>query len=85
MYPDDSEPGDVEPCDLEPGDVVHVDGDASVQFRGECSLTFRVTRVDPRSTYDGWLWLEGYVLGPAGNALQRRRIFVRREGLHPAV
>jgi hypothetical protein len=72
------------PDDLEPGDVVHVDGDASVQFQGDCSLTFRVIRVDPRSTYDGWLWLEGYVLGPAGNALQRRRIFVRPEGLRPA-
>jgi hypothetical protein len=42
-----------------------------------------VIRIDPRSTYDGWLWLEGYVLGPVGNALQRRRIFVRRDGLRP--
>jgi hypothetical protein len=71
------------PESLRPGDVVDVDGDASVQFQGTCSMTFRVIRVDPRSTYDGWLWLEGYVLGPAGEALQRRRIFVRREGLHP--
>ncbi|MEV6845342.1 hypothetical protein [Actinoplanes sp. NPDC051411] len=68
----------------QPGDVVQVDGDASVQFQGDRSMTFRVTRVDPRSTYDGWLWLEGHVLGPAGNALQRRRIFVRQEGLHAA-
>ena len=74
MYPDS----------LEPGDVLHVDGEASVQFQGACSMTFRVIRVDPRCTYDGWLWLEGYVLGPAGDALQRRRIFVRREGLHAA-
>ena len=72
------------PESLQPGDVVHVDGDASVQFRGQCSMNFRVIRIDPRSTYDGWLWLEGYVLGPAGNAMQRRRIFVRWEGLHPA-
>jgi hypothetical protein len=74
MYPDDPRPGD----------VVHVDGDASVQFQGDRSMTFRVIRVDPRSTYDGWLWLEGFVLGPEGNAVQRRRIFVRREGLHVA-
>jgi hypothetical protein len=73
------------PGDPQPGDVVRVDGDASVQFQGNRSMTFRITRIDPRRTYDGWLWLEGYVLGPEGNAVQRRRIFVRREGLHEAV
>ncbi|GIE66513.1 MULTISPECIES: hypothetical protein [Actinoplanes] len=66
---------------LRPGDVVHVGADASVQFSGDRALTFRIIRVDPRVTYDGWIWLDGYVLGPAGNALQRRRIFVRQEGL----
>ncbi|MDI6099182.1 hypothetical protein QLQ12_11290 [Actinoplanes sp. NEAU-A12] len=69
---------------LHPGDVVRVGPEASVQFSGERALTFRVIRVDPRVTYDGWIWLDGYVLGPAGNALQRRRIFVRHAGLHPA-
>ncbi|WP_312034303.1 hypothetical protein [Actinoplanes sp. TBRC 11911] len=65
----------------QPGDVVHVGGEASVQFQGERAFVFRVIRVDARSTYEGWIWLEGYVLGPAGAALQRRRIFVRRDGL----
>ncbi|XVU25403.1 hypothetical protein ACQPZJ_50940 [Actinoplanes sp. CA-054009] len=69
---------------LHPGEVLHVGADASVQFEGARALTFRLIRVDTRSTYDGWLWLEGYVLGPTGAALQRRRIFVRREGLRPA-
>ncbi|MET0417358.1 MAG: hypothetical protein ABW022_15205 [Actinoplanes sp.] len=67
----------------QPGEVLHVGADASVQFQGSRALTFRVIRVDSRLTYDGWLWLEGYVLGPTGTALQRRRIFVRREGLRP--
>lgn len=67
----------------QPGDVLHVGGAASVQFQGERALTFRVIRVDPRRTYDGWLWIDGYVLGPAGDALERRVIFVRREGLRP--
>jgi hypothetical protein len=66
---------------LQPGDVLHIGGDASVQFQGERALTFRVTRIDARSTYEGWIWLEGYVLSPTGAALQRRRIFVRRDGL----
>ncbi|MEU4691964.1 hypothetical protein [Actinoplanes sp. NPDC023714] len=66
---------------LRPGDVVQVGAEASVQFSGDRALTFRIIRVDTRVTYDGWVWLEGYVLGPAGNALQRRRIFVRQGGL----
>jgi hypothetical protein len=64
-----------------PGDVLYVGGAASVQFQGERSLTFRVIRVDPRITYDGWLWIDGYVLGPSGEATERRMIFVRQEGL----
>ena len=65
----------------QPGDVLHVGGAASVQFQGDRALTFRVIRVDPRRTYDGWLWIDGYVLGPSGEAIERRVIFVRRDGL----
>jgi hypothetical protein len=63
------------------GDVLYVGGAASVQFQGDRSLTFRVIRVDPRITYDGWLWIDGYVLGPGGDARERRVIFVKRDGL----
>jgi hypothetical protein len=66
---------------LRAGDVVQVGAEASVQFSGDRGLLFRIIRIDKRVTYDGWLWLDGYVLGPAGNAQQRRRIFVRRDGL----
>jgi hypothetical protein len=65
----------------QPGDVLYVGGAASVQFEGERALTFRVIRVDARLTYDGWLWIDGYVLGPGGDAIERRVIFVRRAGL----
>jgi hypothetical protein len=65
----------------QPGDVLQVGGAASVQFQGERALTFRVIRVDPRRTYDGWLWIDGYVLGLNGDAVERRVIFVRRSGL----
>lgn len=65
----------------QPGDVLYVGGAASVQFEGERSLTFRVIRVDQRLTYAGWLWIDGYVLGPTGEAVSRRVIFVRRDGL----
>ena len=61
------------------GDVIHVTKAASVQFAAP--MLFRVIRVHDWPTYEGWIWLEGYVLDPAGAALQRRRIFVRRDGL----
>ena len=64
-----------------PGDVVRVGARASVQFAGDRALLFRVIRVDDRSTYDGWVWLDGYVLDPSGVAERRRRIFVCRDGL----
>jgi hypothetical protein len=64
-----------------PGDVLRIDGRASVQFQGDRALRFQVIRVDQRPTYDGWLWLEGYVLNNRGRAVQRRRIFVRQTGL----
>ncbi|BCY15553.1 hypothetical protein [Actinoplanes sp. L3-i22] len=63
------------------GDVLHVGGAASVQFAGDRALTFRVIRVDSRLTYSGWLWIDGYALGPSGDATERRLIFVRRDGL----
>ncbi|KHD72925.1 hypothetical protein MB27_37515 [Actinoplanes utahensis] len=63
------------------GEVIHVGAAASVQFAGNRALTFRVIRIDPRITYDGWLWIDGYVLGPTGEATERRVIFVKRDGL----
>ena len=67
--------------DPTPGDVLHVDAAASVQFSGTRSLIFRVIKVGDRPTYDGWVWLTGYVLDWAGNAVDRREIFVQRAGL----
>ncbi|MGC5028320.1 hypothetical protein [Micromonospora sp. DT229] len=61
------------------GDVLHVNSAASVQFTKP--IHFRVIRVLDRPTYDGWLWLEGYELNAVGDAVNRRSIFVKREGL----
>jgi hypothetical protein len=63
------------------GDVVIVGRAASVQFDGRAGFAFRVTSVDDRPTYAGWVWLEGYQLDGRGRAVARRRIFVRRAGL----
>ena len=61
------------------GDVLHVTRAASVQFLRP--IKFRVIRVLDWPTYDGWLWLDGYELNTAGDAVTRRSIFVQRGGL----
>ena len=57
------------------GDVLHVTRAASVQFLRP--IMFRVIRVLDWPTYDGWLWLDGYELNAAGDAVNRRSIFVQ--------
>jgi hypothetical protein len=63
------------------GDVLRVTRDASVQFSQP--MLFRVIRVHDWQTYDGWAWLEGYQLNAAGDAIERRSIFVQLKGLQP--
>jgi hypothetical protein len=62
-----------------PGDVVEVSRQASVQFTSP--IRFRVIRVHDWPTYSGWVWLDGYQLNAAGDASERRSIFVRVGGL----
>jgi hypothetical protein len=64
------------------GDVLRVTRAASVQFASP--LLFRVIRVHDWSTYDGWCWLDGYELNATGDAVSRRSIFVRVDGLQRA-
>ena len=61
------------------GDVLHVTRTASVQF--VVPIYFRVIRVHDWPTYDGWVWLDGYELNNAGDAVARREIFVQVHGL----
>jgi hypothetical protein len=66
---------------LHPGSVVVVGPSASVQFAGTHGFKFRVIHVDSRPTYDGWAWLDGYQLNNRGQAVARRKIFVKPSGL----
>jgi len=63
------------------GDVLRVTKAASVQFSQP--MLFRVIRVHDWMTYDGWAWLDGYQLNAAGDAVERRSIFVQLSGLQP--
>jgi hypothetical protein len=47
-------------------DVVFIGWAASVQFAGDAGSNFRVIHVDEKPTYAGWVWLDGYQLGPHG-------------------
>jgi hypothetical protein len=65
------------------GDVLRVTRAASIQFNKP--MMFRVIRVQEWQTYNGWAWLDGYQLNSAGDAVERRCIFVQLDGLQQAV
>jgi len=44
-----------------PGDVLLIGREASVQFADDRGIRLRVIAVDRKWTYDGWIWLTGYV------------------------
>ncbi|MEU8019668.1 hypothetical protein AB0B74_27265 [Micromonospora parva] len=65
---------------LKAGDVVCLTTAASVQFLRP--IFVRVIReLSERHTYDGWVWIEGYQLNAAGDAVARRELYVRRAGV----
>lgn len=62
------------------GSVVRVTRAASPQFVNP--FLFRVIKPPAVSIYyDGWVWLDGYELDMAGDAIERRHIFVQADGL----
>ncbi len=63
------------------GDILHLTGEASVQFGGAREIWFRVIRVMDVTCTWGWVWLEGFELNPQGDALLRREVFVQVGGL----
>ncbi|MEU4551402.1 hypothetical protein [Micromonospora violae] len=65
--------------EVKSGDVLHLTRAASVQFLRP--IFVRVIRLPDWVTYDGWLWIEGYELGPKGEAVVRRSLFVQKAGL----
>ncbi|MFY1687334.1 hypothetical protein [Plantactinospora sp. WMMB782] len=64
-----------------PGEVIGVGAAASTQFGGNRKLVLRVITIDSRPTYYGWCWVVGYVLDRAGEAVEKRELFVRVAGL----
>lgn len=67
---------------LKPGDLVLVTRYASVQFAQP--ILFRLIRVLPYVTYDGWAWLDGYEIDQTSRiAVARREIFVQPGNLRP--
>ncbi|MDG4793747.1 hypothetical protein [Micromonospora sp. WMMD1082] len=61
------------------GDLLRLGQAASVQFRRP--ILFRLIRELDWTTYDGWVWLDGYQLDSQGQAVARRSLFVQRAGI----
>ena len=66
---------------MEAGDLLHVTRAASPQF--VTPILFRVIRELDWTTFDGWVWLDGYQVDERGEATARRSIFVMRAALRP--
>ncbi|MFF0232002.1 hypothetical protein [Micromonospora sp. NPDC005254] len=69
------------PAAVRAGDLFQVTRAARIQFSRP--ILFRVIRVLDWPTYDGWVWLDGYEVGPRLDAIARRSIVVRPAGLLP--
>ncbi|MDG4805976.1 hypothetical protein O7634_04310 [Micromonospora sp. WMMD1120] len=69
------------PGDLKPGDLLLIGEACSVQFAGDRALRLRLVSVDPRPTYQGWVWLTGYALNGRDVAVDKREVFVLHAGL----
>ncbi|MDG4782980.1 hypothetical protein O7614_25270 [Micromonospora sp. WMMD961] len=62
------------------GDVIYLTTAASVRFLRP--IFVRVIRELPeRHTYHSWVWIEGYQLNAAGDAVARRELYVMRAGV----
>lgn len=69
------------PEELRIGQLVYVTEKASVQFVVN-PILFRIALIHhERSTYDGWIWLNGYQLDHHYDAVERREIWVQPAGL----
>ncbi|MET8089232.1 hypothetical protein [Micromonospora sp. NPDC005220] len=60
---------------MKAGDMLRLDRAVSVQFGHP--ITVRVIRVLDWITYDGWAWIDCYQVGPTGDAVARRSLFIQ--------
>jgi hypothetical protein len=63
------------------GDLLRIGKAASVQFAADRGFPARVVRVLDWPCDAGYVWLDVYQLSPAGDAVDRRQIYVRVDGL----
>ncbi|MBM0231252.1 hypothetical protein JNW91_04790 [Micromonospora sp. STR1_7] len=68
-----------QPAQVRSGDLLHLTRTASPQFVRP--ITVRVIRaLTDRHTYHGWLWIDAYQLGPNGDAVARRELYLMPAG-----
>ncbi|MBB5824205.1 hypothetical protein ACGFI4_02180 [Micromonospora carbonacea] len=62
------------------GDLLHLTRAASPQFVRPIVVR-AIRELTDRHTYHGWTWIEAYELDARGEAVAKRELFVRRNGL----
>lgn len=67
------------------GQVVHIGPDCGVQFASGRDLLMRVAHTEDSKYWDGMAYLTGYILGPTGNAIDHRQVYVIVAGLRTIV
>ncbi|MEO3769105.1 hypothetical protein [Micromonospora sp. B9E7] len=68
-----------QPRQVQSGDLLCLTRAASPQFARP--ITVRVIRaLTDRHTYHGWLWIDAYQLGPNGDAIARRALYLMPAG-----
>ncbi|MET8118271.1 hypothetical protein [Micromonospora sp. NPDC005189] len=68
-----------QPTQVRSGDLLRLTRTASPQFAQP--ITVRVIRaLTDRHTYHGWLWIDAYQLGPNGDAIARRELYLMPAG-----
>ncbi|WP_422735312.1 hypothetical protein ACN263_17075 [Micromonospora sp. WMMD729] len=68
-----------QPPQVRSGDLLHLTRTASPQFAHPISVRVIRARTD-RPTYHGWLWIDAYQLGPVGDAVVRRKLYLMPAG-----
>lgn len=69
-----------------PGALVVLGREATPQLEPpNTPLTMRVVRTEPTNQDPEWVWLTGYELDGAGNAVEQRTIYARLAGIRVMV
>ncbi|MEW1590230.1 hypothetical protein ACIA47_02805 [Micromonospora sp. NPDC051227] len=68
-----------QPRQVQSGDLLRLTRAASPQFARPVTVSV-IRALTDRHTYHGWLWIDAYQLGPNGDAIARRELYLMPAG-----